>query len=533
MENYRIGWGREEISLDEPVSLPGQMYIRVSEGIMDPLYATALCIDNGRDAVIFCTLEIVVLRNHITDAIREKIAELCSELPLDKIIFNTTHTHSGIGVVQTPEKTPDGREIYPGEKAKAHVAERAAKAVADAWKSRKEGGIAYGYSYATVAHSRRTCYYVDTSKRKLNYFAPNGTSVMYGDTNDPDFSHFEAGTEAMVNLLFTTDKAGKLTGIVANIPCPSQICESMLVQTADYWADIREAVAGEYGKDIFVLPQCAAAGDLSPRTLYYRGAEARRMHLKYGIDYNMDGYVFAPELVGRKPLKGHPSEDFTRRALAVRKDIAERVMFAIRDACGWALKDVQYSGSIRHHSEVMQLTRREITEQDAAFAEASIAFAKSSMMTEGDPAEISHNNSRMTALINRNVRALDTYHALKEDPTYPTTVHMVQLGEIAFATTQFELYLDYMHRIQARSPFIQTFVVELAGCEDGSYLPTARGIAGRGYSASIYCNRVGSDAGREYVERVLSVLQDFAGQKPVCISRDTNENQFDMPKEKK
>jgi len=30
-------------------------------------------------------------------------------------------------------------------------------------------------------------------------------------------------------------------------------------------------------------------------------------------------------------------------------------------------------------------------------------------------------------------------------------LHVVCLGDIAFTTNRFELYMDYMHRIQARS----------------------------------------------------------------------------------
>lgn len=34
MESIKIGWAKREISTQEPVSIPGQMYIRVSKGIL-------------------------------------------------------------------------------------------------------------------------------------------------------------------------------------------------------------------------------------------------------------------------------------------------------------------------------------------------------------------------------------------------------------------------------------------------------------------------------------------------------------------
>ena len=41
------------------------------------------------------------------------------------------------------------------------------------------------------------------------------------------------------------------------------------------------AIRAKYG-EIFILPQCAAAGDISPRILHYKKAQARRFRLKYG-----------------------------------------------------------------------------------------------------------------------------------------------------------------------------------------------------------------------------------------------------------
>ena len=48
MERIKIGWAKREISMEGPLSIPGQMHLRISEGIRDPLYATALCMDRTR-----------------------------------------------------------------------------------------------------------------------------------------------------------------------------------------------------------------------------------------------------------------------------------------------------------------------------------------------------------------------------------------------------------------------------------------------------------------------------------------------------
>ena len=65
--SIQIGWGRREISLNEPLNIPGQAIMRISEGILDPLYVTALCVE-GQDTVIFCSCDLTSLRDFGADS---------------------------------------------------------------------------------------------------------------------------------------------------------------------------------------------------------------------------------------------------------------------------------------------------------------------------------------------------------------------------------------------------------------------------------------------------------------------------------
>ena len=89
-------------------------------------------------------------------------------------------------------------------------------------------------------------------------------------------------------------------------------------------------------------------------------------------------------------------------------------------------------------------------------------------------------------------------------------LHVIRLGDIAFASNQFELFIDYMHRIQGRSPFTQTFLIQLAaqpGIRNGSYLATARAAHNVGYSATMYCNIVSPEGGQQLVEETVKELK--------------------------
>ena len=497
MSTVKIGWAKREISTTEPVEVPGQMYLRVSEGIHDPLYVTALCVDGGegQDKVIFLSCDIVTPWRGILQPIRDKLAERRPEIPEEGFILNVTHTHSSISLAGSATKTPDGQPMFPGDKSREIFCELAAQAIIEAWDTRAEGGIGYGYGYAVVAHSRRVVYFKEEklARNKREFMTPPGWAVMYGGTNSDIFSHYEAGADHFLNLMFTFDAEQKLTGIVVNVPCPSQLSEHFKKLSADYWTEVRQMVAKEFGENVFVLPQCAAAGDVSPRVLHYQKAQERRMRLKYGLGYDV------------------ANRNAYNKVMGERMDIAERIMEGIRDVYSWAKKDIKTEVPVQHKVTVMALERRKITDEEKQWCEENLDLLKdmgpkAEAMT---PAEYRVAMSRNASFTNRNKTAIKRYGFLKTDPALDYEIHVTQVGEIAFASNPCELYQDFMHRIQARSPFIQTFITQLAGDGGACYVPTKRGEFNKGYSASIFCNAVGSQGGQTLVEYTLKVLNEM------------------------
>ncbi|MBN2448937.1 MAG: hypothetical protein JXR77_01025 [Lentisphaeria bacterium] len=503
MNELRIGWASRDVSTDKPVNIPGQFHMRISRGIMDPLTVTALVIDNGADVVVFVSADLVVVRSGLLDEIRAGVAARNPSIPVEKILLNATHTHTGAShyadggwnltnntsTPLTGEVPHDGIEIASGDEYRHFLAAQTAEAICQAYTQRAPGGVAYGYGYAVVSHSRRVVYFDDTSKRPgaivNSTHGVNGHAVMYGNTDDPHFSHYEAGADHFVNLLYTFDPTGTLTGAVVNVPCPSQNSEHEYRLSADYWHDVRVAIRRQHG-DIFLLPQCAAAGDLSPRVLHYKQAQARRFRLKYGSE---------------------PTE------MAARRDIAERVAGAFTEVLGWAGKDIRTALPLTHIVKTVELSRRLITDAEYESARQGLeALNRKPFRTDGTPAERLHANSILTAGRNRFLRVMDRYRLQQTQPKLPMELHVLRLGDIAFASNRFELYMDFQHRMQARSPFEQTFIIQLAGQpgnDGGTYLCTERGAWGRGYSASMFCNLVSPQGGQELVEETLRVLREI------------------------
>ncbi len=503
MNELKIGWASRDVGTDKPINIPGQFHMRISQGISDPVTVTALVVDNGADLVVFLSADLVVIRSGLLDEIRAAVAARNPAIPVAKILMSATHAHTGpshyIDKRGTDKggKDPDaslyevpydGIEVASSDDYRHFLAAQACDAICEAYGKRAPGGIAYGYGFAVVAHSRRTVYFDDLSKRpgaaKDSTHGLHGHAAMYGNTNDPQFSHYEAGADHFVNLLYTFDPAGKLTGAIVNVPCPSQNSESEYKLSADYWHDVRLAIRKRHG-DIFLLAQCAAGGDLSPRVLHYRPAQARRFALKYG--------------------DGLPTER------AARRDIAERIAGAFSETLDWAAKDIQTALPLAHVVKTVHLSRRLITDDEVAYARRGLEeLNRKPFKTDGTPEERLFANSVLVAGRNRFRNIIDRYERQKSEPKLPMELHALHIGDVAFASNRFELYMDYQHRMQARSPFTQTFIVQLAGqpgLEGGSYLCTERGAWGRGYSASMFCNQVSPQGGQELVEETLQALQ--------------------------
>ena len=488
----KIGWSKKDVSTEMPVNIPGQFHMRISKGILDPITLNCLVVE-GEDIVIFLSGDFVG-GGRCIDVIRAKVKNSRPDFPAEKIIFNVTHTHCGGDIYKNQfhmQLPLDGIDVYPSVDYREFVTEKAVEAIFEAYDRRQEGYIAYGYGFAPVAHSRRSTYSDDLSLRAGTKYgarsslAVDGHAKMYGRTRDDKFMGYEGGADHYANFMFTFDTDKKLTGAIINIPCPSQCSEEMEYLTADYWHNVREILYKKYG-DIGILPQCAAAGDLSPRPLHYLDAEARRNKLKYGAE--------------RKD-----------RFFSMRKIIAEYICAAFDEVLPWAKKELFGDLKVGHTVKTIALEKLKITKDQYDLARAELAPLMEEEIPEGaTPSETFKNRTVQAAKINRFRGIIDRYESQEKEPFENMELHAVSIGDIAFATNAFELYSDYQHRIQARSPFLQTFIVQLADQPEngaqGSYLATERALENLGYSACIYSCRTSPEGGQTLVEETLSAL---------------------------
>ncbi|MBE6589207.1 MAG: hypothetical protein E7643_03425 [Ruminococcaceae bacterium] len=481
----KFGWGKRSIAMDGPVGIIGQPHLRISLGVRDELLVTALVIDDGNEISVMLSGDLIFADDGIIHDVRAAVREKNPEIPVEKILFNATHTHTSLRYERCTDYdiAPfDGIEMTDPEVCRSFLTERAAEAVLEAYETRCEGSYSYGYSYAVVGHHRRPIYTDDLRTRPgeagARAFAVNKHAKMYGKTNDPAFSGYEGNVDSAVYFLFTFDKEEHLSGVIVNVACPSQCSEQLEQLSADYWVEVRELIRQQYG-DICVLPQCACAGDIAPRCLHAFAAERRRNSLKYAEE-----------------------------ASHARMDIAERILAALNECYAWASKEKIGEAKLFHSVRNVELEAWEITKEQYLAAKEEYDFYSSQKFESTDDkiADFKKNTKlgwlrgRCESIIRRYEENIDRRKV---------ELHLIRLGDVAFASNPFELYTAYQHRIQARSPFVQTFTVQLSAADTCDYLPTKLASENMGYGAVIQSCTVSPKGGDTLVEETIVGLEQL------------------------
>jgi len=453
-----VGGATVSITPERPVALWGQMHTRISRTVESPVTATALVLESrdGKkvlDQAIMVACDLVAIPADASAKTRERVKKRLPDFPVNKIILSATHTHTAPVLTEGVYEIPQEGVMQPAEYLE-FFADRAAEAVLKAWDARKPGKVSWGLGKAVVAHNRRAVYADDTA-------------AMYGRTNQPNFRMIEGYEDHDVDVLFCWDAQAKLLATAINVPCPAQEVEGRSAINADFWHPVRETLRAKYGPDLHVLAWTGAAGDQSPHGMFRQRAEERMRKLR-GLDRL--------------------------------QDIARRIVLAWEEAYEGAKQEMHTNVPLIHHVEQIKLPRREVNKREWQLAKAKVE-------------EYSKEKGTQT-LVHWHQQVVKRYERQQAGSVEPfeMELHVLRLGDIAIATNAFELFTDFGVQIKARSPALQTFVIQLAG--PGSYLPSGRAVHGGGYSAIAESNEVGPAAGQVLVDRTIDRINSLSPTAP-------------------
>ncbi len=494
----KIGFSEINITPDKKISLYGQFAERISEYVEKPLMATALAIEENGEQAVFVACDLVAVNWQLVCAVREILKDNDKGLDVRKIVFSAIHTHTGysygggsklndnmfatmqrelVKLLKPGQKYIESAEVSQNpeiattKECFALLLERLPKVILEAWESRKEGGFVNAFGRAPVGMCRRAAY-------------NDGSAQMWGDTNTAVFSELEGGNDSGIEILYLFDDKKELTGIVANLACPAQCVQHRLFVSPDFWGEVKMRLRKYFGKDIFVVPLCSAAGDQCPVDL-----------IRWVEPYSD---INDPNCKRENPPKR--KADPSMFDLEGMYKAGKRIANEIAEVWEEGLDEIQESAVFEHRVIDMPLPIRRATLTDVDNAKRAIRDYLSAI--DGD---VDYND---VANVQVHFGVLQRFEIQEKYDTIYFEIHILRLGNIAIATNPFELFLDYGNQIKARSDAEQTFLIQLANGADG-YLPTKKAEDGGHYSAFIGSGLIGHIGGEQLVRETLQNIRDM------------------------
>ncbi len=496
MSKIKFGWS--EVSLipeGAKLDLAGQFYERITNEVESPLTVTALAMECDGDSAIFCACDLVSTSSVLLKAVRECM-KVRSDVPADKVIVSAIHTHTGPQYAERSDSIAskgnggglnvllsvmpnakyetlvsyEGADLFAGVEARDYIAKQIADAAIKAWDAKSEAIYATGFGRAAIGMNRRVCY-------------DDGSAKMWGDTNMANFTELEAGNDSGIELMFTYTPDKKLTGVIANVACPAQVLEHRNFISSDYWGKVKERIRAKYGEDIFLLGLCSPAGDQCPRDLI------RWVEPETPIN---DPNIVRENVIERT---ADPSMfDLSGCKVAGRR-IADEIFYALEDVTEYVTDTV-----MEHRTKMLTLPIRRVTieEKDRAMA----ALQDFSNTHKGTI------NFVDKARMHIHAGVVGRYNLQQSVNTVDIEVHFIRLGDLAFATNPYELFLNYGNQMRARSKAKQTFLIQLC-CGAFGYLPTKKAEEGSHYSAYVSSGTVGHEGGDLLVRTTVQQINEM------------------------
>ncbi len=490
MNKIKIGWSEVSIVPEgRRVILDGQFYERISGEVETPISVTALALECGDDHMIFVSCDLSATSSVFLNMVRDRLPDDCG-FDKSKIMINAIHTHTSMGyaniadslggrsldilkklkperVEYVPLAHDESSNIIRGEEAREFLIERIVRAVTEAWSNRSEGAYAFGFGRAAVGLCRRVCY-------------DDGSAKMWGKTNDANFTELESGNDSGIELMFTYDTDKKLTGVVANVACPAQVLQHQNFISSDYMGKVKGLIREKYGDDVNFLGLISPAGDMCP----------------------IDLIRWVPSPVCKNDPNIPQDKAIERRADPSMFDIkgCEKAAKRIANEIFWALDDVtEYvtETTLTHKNLTVDMPLRRVTIEEYEKAKKTI---NDFFATYGDTINFKDNANLLI-----HSGTIIRYNLQQRINVYPVEVHIMRLGDVAFATNPYELFLNYGNQIRARSKAKQTFLVQLC-CGCYGYLPTEEAEKGSHYSAFVGSGHSGHVGGELLVRKTLQEI---------------------------
>ncbi len=252
MKKILAGAAIIDVTPQKPMFLHGYPHVeRTSEGTHDPLYASAMIIDNGENQIGFCAVDVVFITKEITDRVRMEV-ERITRIKGENLMVSASHTHSGPVIFSDIFYDPVVPKADP--EYITYLVNKIVKVYIEAFHNKRESKIAITTTDGSgVGGNRRSV----------------------TDATDPE-------VPVIVLKDAFTDKIFALSTIYCMHP--TVLHEDSKLYSADFPGYTRQYIKDTLGDDIILLYQTGPSGNQSPRHFINSNTfeEAERLGFKLG-----------------------------------------------------------------------------------------------------------------------------------------------------------------------------------------------------------------------------------------------------------
>jgi hypothetical protein len=440
---FRAGAATSDITPKLGLPIVGNWDSPPATSIHDKLHVRCLVLDDGETKLAFAICDNVGIPREVFDMARKLIASQ-SSMPPENVLMAATHTHSGVSARNT--RYINGDAVL--DNYQTLVARRIAESVSDAVKNLQPAKIGRGsVDEPSEVHNRR--WYVSDPELLSNPFGGVDKVRMNPPAGSSLLVQPAGPVDPEVSFISVQTTDGKPIALLANYSLHYVGGVPMGEVSADYFAAFAEKIGTKIGADESFI------GILSNGT---------------------SGDVNNIQFTGKRSQR-EPYEQISRVAELIASRVAE------------AHQSLEFHDTAKLASANEELTLK-MRKPDAAMTE---YFASRESM----PEKKRHQHE---------VAYAGRVKSLADGPdTVTILLQSFRIGDLAVAAIPFEVFAETGLDLKKRSPFSDTFTIELASGSYG-YLPTPAQHKLGGYETWMGTNRVQLDASDRITEVLLRLL---------------------------
>jgi neutral/alkaline ceramidase-like enzyme len=415
--------------------------------VHDELHARCLVLDDGITKLAFVVADTISLGRDVWDEAKQKI-EAATGIPVSNMMFSGTHTHSSVAALTNADPALNYRQL---------VISRVVDGVRRAVNNLEPARIAWGAG-KVPQHVFNRRWLLKEGVTNANPFGGLDRAVMNpSGLLRPRLAGPAGPTNPEVYCLSVQAADGRQIALMAN-----------------YWLHYvggvpRDHLSADYFGEFcrVIETKLASAGEHPP----------------------------VVGLLANGPCGDVNNNDYSGKTTVVKREPYEKIKLVAGDLAAEVLRvreTLKYQDwvPLKAAVEDLELTVRRPTAEMVAWAEKVLAKSKDAAQT--------HRLEQPYA--ERTIAARDA----KPDKI-SAVMQAFRIGDLGVAAIPFEVFTEIGLEIKAKSPFADTFTIELANGSNG-YLPTPPQHELGGYETWLGTNRVERAASVKIAAKILELL---------------------------